>query len=80
MFNAIEKMEVAVRAKIVQIYAVHTDNSHWFNYRSSRWYILMLVVYSYYLYSDTYSDKSLTKHEKGYINTTFWAAFVDFRE
>lgn len=34
MFNAIEKIEVAVRAKIVQIYAVHTDNSHWFNDRS----------------------------------------------
>ena len=30
MFNAIEKIEVAVRAKIVQTYAEATNNSHWF--------------------------------------------------
>jgi abortive infection bacteriophage resistance protein len=31
MFNAIEKIEVAVRAKIVQTYSEFTGNSHWFN-------------------------------------------------
>ncbi len=35
------------------------------------WYIAMQVVCSYYLYS----DKSLTKHEKGYINTTFFRIY-----
>jgi len=30
IFNAIEKIEVAVRAKIVQVYAESTDNSHWY--------------------------------------------------
>lgn len=34
MFNAIEKIEVAVRAKIVQAYSEVTGNSHWFNDRS----------------------------------------------
>lgn len=34
MFNAIEKIEVAVRTKIVQTYAEQTHNSHWFNDRS----------------------------------------------
>ena len=34
MFNAIEKIEVAVRAKIVQIYSESTRNSHWFCDRS----------------------------------------------
>lgn len=31
MFNAIEKIEVAVRAKIIQTYSEATGNSHWFN-------------------------------------------------
>lgn len=31
IFNAIEKIEVAVRTKIVQTYAECTDNSHWYN-------------------------------------------------
>lgn len=30
IFNAIEKIEVAVRAKIVQVYAESTGNSHWY--------------------------------------------------
>lgn len=30
MFNAIEKIEVAVRAKIVQTYSESTNDSHWF--------------------------------------------------
>ena len=30
MFNAIEKIEVAVRAKIVQTYSEYTGDSHWF--------------------------------------------------
>lgn len=30
IFNAIEKIEVAIRAKIVQIYSEYTNNSHWF--------------------------------------------------
>lgn len=30
MFNAIEKIEVAVRARMVQIYSETTGNSHWF--------------------------------------------------
>lgn len=30
LFNAIEKIEVAVRAKLVQVYAEATGNSHWF--------------------------------------------------
>ena len=30
LFNAIEKIEVAVRAKLVQTYAEATGNSHWF--------------------------------------------------
>ena len=34
MFNAIEKIEVAVRAKIVQAYSEVTGNSNWFNDRS----------------------------------------------
>ncbi len=34
MFNAIEKIEVAVRAKIVQTYSESTNNSHWFCDRS----------------------------------------------
>ncbi len=34
MFNAIEKIEVAVRAKIVQAYSEATGNSHWFNDRN----------------------------------------------
>lgn len=34
VFNAIEKIEVAVRAKIVQIYAESTSNSHWYNDKS----------------------------------------------
>lgn len=34
MFNAIEKIEVAARTKIVQTYAETTNNSHWFNDRS----------------------------------------------
>ncbi|MDE5787791.1 MAG: Abi family protein [Bacteroidaceae bacterium] len=34
MFNAIEKIEVAVRAKIVQVYSEATGNSHWFCDRS----------------------------------------------
>ena len=33
MFNAIEKIEVAARTKIVQTYAEATNNSHWFNNR-----------------------------------------------
>lgn len=36
IFNAIEKIEVAVRTKIVQVYAESTDNSHW--YLDSRLY------------------------------------------
>lgn len=31
IFNALEKIEVAVRAKIVQVYAESTDNSHWYD-------------------------------------------------
>ncbi len=31
MFNAIEKIEVAVRARMVQVYSEATANSHWFN-------------------------------------------------
>lgn len=31
IFNAIEKIEVAVRTKIIQIYAESTDNSHWYD-------------------------------------------------
>ena len=31
IFNAIEKIEVAVRTKVVQIYAESTGDSHWFN-------------------------------------------------
>lgn len=34
MFNAIEKIEVAVRAKIVQTYSEMTGSSHWFNERT----------------------------------------------
>lgn len=34
MFNAIEKIEVAVRTKIVQAYAETTGSSHWFNDRN----------------------------------------------
>lgn len=34
MFNAIEKFEVAVRAKIVQTYCESTGSSHWFNDKS----------------------------------------------
>lgn len=34
MFNAIEKIEVAVRTKIVQTYAETTGDSHWFSDRS----------------------------------------------
>ena len=34
MFNAIEKIEVAVRAKIVQAYCESTGSSHWFTDRS----------------------------------------------
>lgn len=30
IFNAIEKIEVAVRTKIVQVYAESTDDSHWY--------------------------------------------------
>ena len=30
IFNAIEKIEVSVRTKIVQIYSEHTGDSHWF--------------------------------------------------
>lgn len=37
VFNAIEKIEVAVRTKIIQIYSEHYDDGHWFcdssNYR-----------------------------------------------
>lgn len=33
MFNAIEKIEVAVRAKIIQAYAETTGDSHWFHNR-----------------------------------------------
>lgn len=31
IFNAIEKIEVAVRTKIVQVYAESTSNSHWYD-------------------------------------------------
>ena len=31
IFNTIEKIEVAVRTKIVQVYAESTGDSHWFN-------------------------------------------------
>ena len=31
IFNAIEKIEVAVRTKIVQVYAESTGDSHWYN-------------------------------------------------
>ena len=34
MFNAIEKIEVAARTKIVQTYVDTTHNSHWFNDRN----------------------------------------------
>ena len=34
IFNAIEKIEVAVRTKIVQIYAESTSDSHWYNNES----------------------------------------------
>lgn len=34
MFNAIEKIEIAVRAKIVQTYSEFSKNSHWFNDRN----------------------------------------------
>ncbi len=34
IFNAIEKIEVAVRAKIVQVYAESTNDSHWYLDRS----------------------------------------------
>lgn len=34
IFNAIEKIEVAVRTKIIQIYAESTDNSHWYDNES----------------------------------------------
>lgn len=30
IFNAIEKIEVAVRTKIIQVYAESTNNSHWY--------------------------------------------------
>ncbi|MGE4432540.1 MAG: Abi family protein [Bacteroidales bacterium] len=33
VFNAIEKIEVAVRTKIVQVYAERTGDSHWYNDR-----------------------------------------------
>lgn len=36
IFNAIEKIEVAVRTKIVQVYAESTSNSHW--YKDERLY------------------------------------------
>lgn len=31
IFNAIEKIEVAVRTKIVQVYAESTGDSHWYD-------------------------------------------------
>lgn len=31
VFNAIEKIEVAMRAKIVQVYAESTHDSHWYD-------------------------------------------------
>lgn len=31
IFNAIEKIEIAVRTKITYAYSVESDNSHWFN-------------------------------------------------
>ena len=31
IFNAIEKIEVAVRTKVVQVYAESTGNSHWYD-------------------------------------------------
>ena len=34
MFNAIEKIEVAVRTKLAYVYSVATNNSHWINDRS----------------------------------------------
>lgn len=34
IFNAIEKIEVAVRAKIVQTYCESTRSSHWFSNKS----------------------------------------------
>lgn len=34
MFNAIKKIEVAIRTKIVQAYAEATGDNHWFNNRS----------------------------------------------
>lgn len=34
IFNAIEKIEVAVRTKIIQIYAESTHNSHWYDNES----------------------------------------------
>jgi abortive infection bacteriophage resistance protein len=30
LFNAIEKIEIAIRAKITYEYAMETKNSHWF--------------------------------------------------
>lgn len=48
IFNAIEKIEVAVRAKIVQIYAESTNDSHWYNNKN--------------LYRSQYDE--LTKHIK----------------
>ena len=52
IFNAIEKVEVAVRTKIVQLYAGSTDNSHWYDNES--------------LYSFGYDD--LMKHIEADIN------------
>lgn len=34
MFNAIEKIEVAARTKILQTYAEETQNSNWINDRN----------------------------------------------
>lgn len=49
IFNAIEKIEVALRTKIVQVYAETTGNSHWYLDRS--------------LYRDGYPE--LMRHLKG---------------
>lgn len=52
IFNAIEKIEVAVRTKVIQVYAEKTNNSHWYDDKS--------------LYRFSYDD--LMEHIKADVN------------
>jgi len=58
IFNAIEKIEVAVRAKMTQIYCDKTNDSHWFEDES------LFLDKSYFVTNEVKKEDGTTGYEK----------------